>query len=119
LTLISLAGLIFLTTALFVVKSQNNVLQAKLATQTLLTEQYIILANSRKSQLDELHALIIAHNARLAADEERLENYQYQQGELADYISSQMADTNNVCLDNGAVERLRQIWQAPALTRSN
>jgi len=103
---------------LYQAKMVQGKLEAQLAAQAQLTEQYYSLAEHRRAQLDALHALIVAHNARVEADQETLTNYQHAIGELEDYVSTQMADAGDYCLSDGDVERLRQLWQTPSPSHS-
>jgi len=85
-------------------------LQADLIRSQQLAEQFESLAEHRRKQLDDLHALALEHNKRLRVDVAKLEFYQSKIEELTDYINEQMADRDAVCLDVSDAERLHKLW---------
>jgi len=85
-------------------------LQADLSRSQQLAERFESLAEHRRKQLDDLHALALEHNKRLKVDVAKLEFYQSKIEELTDYINEQMADRDAVCLDLDDARRLHQLW---------
>jgi len=113
-----MGGIIALFMHNVLLNHQKSRALVKLAAQEQLTEQYASLAEHRKKQLDDLHALALEHNKRLQVDEARLAQYQSKIEELTDYIQEEMADRDNVCLDLDDAHRLHKLWNEDSNTHS-
>jgi len=98
--------------ATFWMKTEKEILQAKLASQQRIINQYKALAAHRDKQINELHLLISSHNERVENDEAKLENFHKQQEALNYYTETKMLGRDDVCLELGDVERLRGAWDA-------